>query len=335
MARCAVHIARARKCLRSGQDAARIPAVGEPMWWQRKTKNRAFERRQVLDVRLARRQAVRTRVRVATLAASLSLGTVFALYLLWHAGLWGLDRLVYENRTFAIEEIDIQTDGVIVIEQLRRWAGVKRGQNLFALDLTRVKRDLELVPAIQSVAVERVLPHTLRIRVVEREPIAQIHGCLIDTEGFVMLPLAARQRSAPAQPGERYPVITGAVPADVPLGKPVESLQIRAALKFLQSFDRSAMAVVTDIARVDVSAPAVLHLVTSQQNEIIVPAVEFEKHLNRWRLVYEAGLDQSRQIGSLDLSVADNVPLRWLETAALPPVTPKVKKKSPYKKKHV
>ena len=305
------------------------------MVWQRKAKNLSFERRQVLDVKVARRQAVRTRVRVATFAASLSLGTLFAVFLLWRAGVWALDRFVYENRTFAIEEIDIQTDGVMALEQLRRWAGVNRGDNLFALNLTRVKRDLELVPAIQTVAVERVLPRTVRIRVLEREPVAKIHGYFIDAEGFVMLPLSSRQRAVPAPPGERYPVITGASLGDVPLGKSVESPQIRAALKFIQAFDHSPMAAVLDIGRIDISAPAVLHVVTLQQNEIILPVVDFEKHLNRWRLVYEAGLDQARQIGWLDLSVADNVPLRWMETAALPPVTPKMQKKSSYRKKHV
>lgn len=51
---------------------------------------------------------------------------------------------------------------------------MKVDHNLFALDLARIKRDLELAPAIQSAAVERVLPHTLKIRVTEREPVAQI-----------------------------------------------------------------------------------------------------------------------------------------------------------------
>ena len=38
---------------------------------------------------------------------------------------------------------------------------VRTGQNLMALDLTRVQRDLEIQPPIQFAAVERVLPHTL------------------------------------------------------------------------------------------------------------------------------------------------------------------------------
>ena len=45
--------------------------------------------------------------------------------------------MVYENRAFAIEQIDVQTDGVISTDQLRRWAGVKAGENLLALDLAQ------------------------------------------------------------------------------------------------------------------------------------------------------------------------------------------------------
>lgn len=305
------------------------------MWFFKKPQNRAFERRHVLDVKVARRQAVRHRVRVATLAASLSLGTVFALYLLWRGGDWAMTRFIYENKAFAVQEIDISTDGVITLEQLRRWAGVKREQNLFALDLARVKRDLELVPAIQNVAVERVLPHTLKVRVVEREPIAQIQNYLLDAEGFAMLPIDAQQRSTAVPPGEHCPIITGLNPSDLRAGHQVESPQVRAALKFLTAFEHSPMAPLVDIARVDVSAPDVLQVITAQQNEITFRTTDFEKQLNRWWLVHSTGQQQAHQIASLDLSVSEDVPLRWLDSAAVPPNAAKLRKPSPYKKKHV
>ena len=305
------------------------------MWFVRKPKNRAFERRHVLDVKVARRQAARMRVRVATLAATLSLSTVFGLYLLWRGGEWGMNHFIYENKAFAIQEIDIQTDGVIAIDELRRWAGVRKGQNLFALDLMRVKRDLELVAAIQGVAVERVLPHTLRLRVIEREPIAQIHNYLIDAEGFAMLPLEPRQRSVPVHPGERYPTITGTSASELRGGRQVESMQIRAALRFLTAFDHSAMAPLVDVMTVDVSAPDVLLVITAQQNEITFRTTDFDRQLNRWWLVHSKGQEQARQIASLDLSVMENVPLRWFDSAVVPPMTSKPRKTSPYKKKNV
>ena len=116
------------------------------MWFRRKQKNRRMSRGHVLDVKLRSEQVRKSRVRLGALAFGVLFGTVFGLYLLWRIGEWTLDRLVYENRAFAIQQIDVQTDGVISADQLRRWMGVRPGQNLFALDLARVKRDLEMVP---------------------------------------------------------------------------------------------------------------------------------------------------------------------------------------------
>lgn len=300
-----------------------------------KPKNRAFKQRHVLDVKVARRKAVQHRVRVATLAAGLSLGTLFAMYLLWRAGDWALDRFVYENKAFAVQEIDIQTDGVIALDQLRRWSGVRLEQNLFAIDLARVKRDIELVPAVQSVAVERVLPHTLKIRVVEREPVAQADRYFLDGEGFAMQPLEPSQRSVPVLQGERYPLISGINPSELRAGRPVESPRVRAALGFLAAFERSAMAPLVEIARIDLSAPDVLQVTTVQQNAVTFQLHDFEKQLGRWFLVYCKGQEQGRQIGTLDLSVAQHVPLHWSDTAAAPLSGPRLRKASPYKKKHV
>src|SRR6266540_5550445 len=141
------------------------------MWFSRKLRNRRSGRRYVLDVKLRSDHVRATRMRLGAIALGVLFGTVFGLYVLWRVGEWSLAQLVYKNRSFAIQQIDVQTDGVIALEQLRRWAGVKPGDNLFALDLARVKRDLEMVPVIGSVSVERVLPRTLRIRVTEREAV--------------------------------------------------------------------------------------------------------------------------------------------------------------------
>jgi len=109
---------------------------------------------------------------MAAVALGMVFGTILCFYLLWRGGESLLSYFVYQNKAFAIQEVDVQTDGVIPVENLRRWARVRSGDNLMALDLARVKRDLELVPLIKSVSVERILPHTLRVRVAEREPVA-------------------------------------------------------------------------------------------------------------------------------------------------------------------
>src|SRR2546430_5935167 len=97
------------------------------MWCKRKPKNRRVERGNVLDVKLRTKQVRAARLRLATTAVGLSLGTVIGLYLVWRAGNWALDQFVFKNDAFAIRGLDIRTDGSIPVEQLRKWAGVKPG----------------------------------------------------------------------------------------------------------------------------------------------------------------------------------------------------------------
>src|SRR5439155_9342194 len=125
--------------------------------------------------------------RLATIACAGVFGTVFGLYLLWCTGAWALDKFVYRNSTFAIQAIDVHTDGVIAPDQLRQWSGIKPGANLIALDLAAVKRNLELVSMIDSVSIERILPRTLKIRVTERSPVAQVNVPGTDTSGAIAL----------------------------------------------------------------------------------------------------------------------------------------------------
>ena len=318
-------------------------------WRKGKTKkNQRHRRRNVLSVKASVAVIRRARLRALLYTTTSSLIVLFAIYVFFRAGDWLLNALVYDNRAYAIQRLEVDTDGVMSTEQIRRWAGIKQGDNLFALDLARVKRDLELQPAIQDVAIERILPHTLRIHVLEREPVAQILtttlrngelaqtvAYLLDAQGNVMLPLDPSQRAVPLMAGERYPVITGANLADLTPGKQVDSAQIRAAMRLITAFEHSPMAGLVELKRIDVSSRDVLQVTTDQHATVCVRTDDLDRQLRRWRLIYDTGLLQRRQIGSLDLSVEENIPLRWLDVDDYPPLTFKPKKRSPYHKKHV
>ncbi len=303
----------------------------------------------MLDVKLRSGQVRASRIRLAALATGLVFGTVFGIYLLWRLGEWGLNQLVYENRTFAIEQIDVQTDGVISPDQLRRWAGVKAGANLFALDLARVKRDLELVPLIGSVSVERLLPRTVRIRVTEREALAQVNvprprpeGGLevvvfhIDTEGYVMVPLDPRQRTTPLhQTEDSLPVLSGLRLPDLQPGRSIESPQVRSALNLISAFATSPMAGLVDLRRIDVGLPEVLVVTTGQGSEVTFGLRDLDRQLRRWREIHDLGRRLKREIATLDLAVSNNVPVRWLEASVLPTSPPKLPRTTRTKKRNV
>src|ERR1700744_6158790 len=213
------------------------------MWFKREQKNRRLSRGHILDVKLRSDQVRANRIRMGTLAFLMLVGPFFALYLVWRVGEAVLNRFVYENPDFAIQNVQVQTDGVIAPEQLRRWSGVKPGANLIGLDLAAVKRNLELVSAVSSVSVERVLPTTLKIRVQERDPIAQVNVPRADSsgaivagvfqlaaDGVVMQPLDPRMCAVPlTQTASDLPLITGLNVYQLQVARRVELPQVQAA----------------------------------------------------------------------------------------------------------
>jgi len=319
------------------------------MWFNRKAKNKRNNRGHVLDVKLHSDQVRASRVRLAALACGTLFGTLFGLYLLWRIGAWTLDRLVYENPAFAIRQIEVRTDGVIAPEQLRRWAGVKPGDNLFALDLADVKRNLELVPLVASVSIERILPHTLRLDVSEREPIAQInvprrndHGGIepvvfqLDPEGCVLVPLDPRQRAAPAgQFDDALPVVTGVNSQELQPGRRIESPQVQAAMRLITEFACSPMAGLVDLHRIHVGAPGVLIVTTEQGSEVTFGLRDLERQLRRWRQIHDLSQQQRKAIASLDLAVTNNIPARLVEASLFPGPPAKAPKNLRTRKKHV
>jgi cell division septal protein FtsQ len=277
-------------------------------------------------------------------------GTVGGLYLLWRVGEVALDAFVYDNADFAIQQVDVQTTGEIAPDQLRRWAGVKPGANLIGLDLAAVKRNLELQPLIDSVSVERVLPRTLKIRVTERQPIAQVNvpradgadGVAVsvfqlDADGMVMLPLDPRMCVVPLeQVNSELPVITGMNAFQLRVGRRVELPVVQAALQLLVAFDQSPMAGLVDLRRVDVSGTGVLVVTTGQGGEITFGLAHLDLQLRRWRQIYDLGVRQQKTIAVADLAVANNVPVRWMLASAAPvSVTPKAVKPAKPRRKNV
>jgi POTRA domain, FtsQ-type len=317
------------------------------MWSRHKSRNRRLGRQYVLDVKLRSSRVRSARLRLAALSVTVVFALVAGVFLAWRGGNWALDQLVYQNKAFAIDSIQIQTDGVLAPDQLRRWAGVRRGQNLLALDLGRVKRDLELVSVIKQASVERILPHTLRIVVSERDPIAQINfarpgprGGLVsstlyvDDAGYIMLPVRPQERAVPlAQPPDPLPLLTGLDFNSLQVGHPLEGPQAQAALNLVSAFERCSMAALVELKSIDLSTPNVLVATTTQGSIVTFGLTNADQQLWNWRAIYDTGRDHGLAIATLDLAVTNSIPARWLQASALPPAP--VKRHKAPRKHHV
>jgi len=306
------------------------------------------ENQNVLRVKLRTDQLQAARARFVMQGLTVLFVAAVILFLGWRGVDWAVREFVMENPAFATKVIDLQTDGILTVESLRNIAGVRVGQNLMSLDLARIKRDLELRDYIQSAAVERVLPDTLRIRVMERVPVAQTvvtrqeNGRfahlphLLDAGGFVMVP---PNRAMVADPTalqiDWLPALVGVNPVDLKPGRQVESAQVRAALRLLQHFERSSMFGRSDIRRVDVSGIEVLTVTTATGGEITFASNrDFDAQLRRWRAVQDVATQQGKVISTLDVSISQNLPARWVEASTVPAPPAKPAKPAPYRRKN-
>lgn len=319
------------------------------MWSRTKKRNRRLERTEVLEVKLRSEPARRARRRAvagALLLALLGLGVAFGSTVGWS---WLRGRLL-DTDLFALRNIEIVTDGNwITPDQVRYWAAIEEGDNLLWVDIDRIRRDLELVPQIESASIERVLPHLLRLRITERLPVAQVLGLqpasggdlapvvyYLDAAGVVMPPLpATRHDSAWGEALATLPVIRGVNRAELRPGGTLTSRAVRAGLQLVQDFDRSPLSVQCTLKTIDVASPEILVVRTDDGAEVTFGLEQIGLQLERWALVREAGARASRFVATLDLSVANNCPVLWQETAPAPPPKPKAAKPSILRRKHV
>jgi cell division septal protein FtsQ len=317
--------------------------------WLHRNRNRRFGERQfALDVKLRTRQmrVARWQKTGAGLAGVMALA-LFAL-LFWRGGNWLLTNLVYDNPAFAIRRVDVRTDGVIAPAVIRRWAMVRPGQNLLSLDLMRVKRDLEMYSPIAGVCVERLLPGTLRISVTERQPVAQAITFQprrgggfnavtndFDGEGVVMQPLDPAWRLTPAPTNALLPTLTGVPPKDLNPGHQAESPQVLAALRLLAELDRSPMAGMVELQSINVTSPEILEATTSQGARITFSLGQFDVQLRRWRDIYDHGQEEGKAIATLDISISNHLPVRWVDGNSVRPLLHQFVKPNKPKRKNV
>jgi cell division septal protein FtsQ len=319
------------------------------MFGKKRKNRRTVERAELLDVKLRTSQTRAHRMRLLGVGFAIAFSLTLAALVVWRGGSWLLDKLIYKNEAFAIHQIEVQTDGVLSTNIIRYWAKIRPGQNLLDLDLLKVKRDLEILPPIESVAVERVLPRTLKIRVSEREPVAETvvaqqgtNGAYrqviyyLDSQGYVVQPIDPRWRAVPLATPEHVPIVVGLSATELQPGHQIDNIQGRSALNLLAEFERSPMIGLVELQRVNITSPEILEITTSQNADITFSLDHFETQFRRWRLIYDQYQKWGKAIASLDLSIANNLPVRAVAANQVQPLPPKnLKPALRARKKHV
>ncbi len=164
---------------------------------------------------------------------------------------WGAHRYALTTPRFAIQRIDLRGGRRIDEGSIAGLAGIKAGQNIFALDTDAAERRLLADPWVKEVKITRQLPSTLRVELSEREAAA-----MASIGGHLYLVTRSGEPFKQLESGDPFdlPVITGISGQNMARDRKREIERIALGLDVLKNYERVPMSHVHPAQEVHVAA---------------------------------------------------------------------------------
>ena len=222
------------------------------------------------------------------------------------------------NPQFILRAIVVEhTGSVLSREEILKHAGVRKGQNLFEIDLKAVRANLELLPEVKRVEIRRQLPDRMTIRLTERVPVARLAATrdmrwetyAIDEEGFVM------NMSSGGGTQDVMPLITGAKVSDLRVGNAVNSPEIFQALDLIHKCEITTLNAMLEVESIDVSRSHMLLVQMSDGMRLKIGLVFMEQNLRRLEYILNDARNRGLRVATADLTVDRDVPVVFRRTA--------------------
>jgi cell division protein FtsQ len=290
---------------------------------QRVSNTRQRRQQHLLDVKVRSRTATQHRNRRALVVASKIILTCAVCVGFYVVGREGMRRLFFENPDYLLREIVVQTDGTLQRDQILKAADLREGENIFSVNLGRVRDRLQQLPQVDDVQVVRKMPSEVDIHVVERKPVAWITSekqiadpfasdaaFLVDARGVVM----KQKKLLPEYLG--LPLIVGCAGEPLVAGKTVESFDAKAALELLRLSTRSFMQTRFQIREIDTSKGYCLLVTDKNHTQVTFGFDDFETQLQRLEQFLIYADDANRELSTVNLLVQRNIPLTFTKTPA-------------------
>ena len=208
---------------------------------------------------------------------------------------------------------EVRIDGLHYLEASRvvAQAGIRPGDDLFALDLDAARQRLLLHPRIAAARVSRSGIADIAMTVVERSPVLLVrHGVPweMDSSGVLLAPLADGVVAD-------VPLLTGPELESVPAGTQVRSLAVQRGLAWVSALGDRDLQLAGQVSELDVSDPESTSLLLMDGTRVRTPAwPPDERRLSALRVV----LADLHQRGT----VAQEVDLRFEHQVIVRPATP-------------
>lgn len=214
------------------------------------------------------------------------------------------------NPNFEITNIDITTDGRLSPVQLREYADVEEGENLFAVHFKTVRKNLEeKVSLVKSVQIRRNLPHTLVLDVIERVPVAQIRWdprgmpFLMDDSGIVL---------PPTRSGQALPLIKGVTLERLRPGDVIDDSGVMHCLALLSATEQLGVGIQLPFESFDLRYPEFITANLTFGTSARFPRHSAKQKIIRLVSVLQLAREQGRRIKTVDLTPdGRNVPVTY------------------------
>ncbi len=172
-----------------------------------------------VNAKLNRKRAARNKR--ARIVSSLTVLAIALVVLLGFGIRWVSGALFWNNGRYEIKHLVIRGGRAIKEARIREYTGISEGTNLFAVNISDVRKELRTVPNIRDIEIARILPDTMVINVSERMPMARVgfRGAYpVDEDGYVFVPRRKMQglpfilgdEARKLRPGQKAPVRVGA-----------------------------------------------------------------------------------------------------------------------------
>ncbi len=256
-------------------------------------------------------QYVRAKKRKGASSSALTrrLFTIVLVLLILGALLFGLKvgydliirKLYSENRRFEIQHLVISCDGKLTEDRIREYTGLSEGTNLFKVEFADIEAALGKVPVVESVYLERKLPHTLIVKVKERMAVARITGrqkrkypFVVDRYGFVL---------PPRQSALSLPLVKG-LDTDLRLGLPVEHPDVKTSLQIIALCDSTgSLRTFVQIESLDVKYSDFIDMRLKGGARVRMPRFSLKSKLKNLATVIQIANGQGRRVKEVDLTL--------------------------------
>ncbi|QHI70092.1 cell division protein FtsQ/DivIB [Tichowtungia aerotolerans] len=254
------------------------------------------KRKQYARTKSTKKDASARRGVLVFIGLALSAVLLFAVYQLLA---YSLSFFFSRNDAFELKNIVVTSDGRLSSSQLKEYANLTPGINLFDVKFDDLREDLTSVPLVESVHIQRRLPDTLLVRVSERVALAQVHWkwravpFLVDRHGVVM----------PAtRTGRALPMIEGLKVENLRPGERITNEGVLFALKLLSTCTEMRLSTRIRFERFDLRYPDYITATLADGISVRFPRHSAREKMIRLARVMELALEQGRRLKTIDLT---------------------------------